>query len=124
MKTHEKVATAVRMRAAGTPYREIGEVLGVSTATAFAWTSTSAPVAMTFGASLPVLDGAACRGRAGLFDPAGAHEDRAAVRARHAAALELCEGCPVVVECRRYAEDEQARPGGRIHGVWGGVVFS
>ncbi|WP_068379671.1 WhiB family transcriptional regulator [Rhodococcus sp. EPR-157] len=52
------------------------------------------------------LNGAACIGHANLFDPPGDGEPGTAVDARHRAAARLCWTCPVLDECRTWAEGE------------------
>ncbi|UYF92437.1 WhiB family transcriptional regulator [Rhodococcus aetherivorans] len=66
------------------------------------------------------LAGAACVGRHELFDGEldNAREDSAARAARHAAAAEICRGCPVLTACRVVA----AELGDRAHGVWAGRI--
>jgi len=62
------------------------------------------------------LVGAVCVGRHELFDDEldNAREDAAARAARHAAAAQICRGCPVLTACRVVA----AELGDKAHGVW------
>lgn len=63
----------------------------------------------------PRLDGAACDGRAELFDPADDDEHPDAVSYRQLAAQKIClYACPVLDDCRAWAENERAR--GRVLG--------
>ncbi|WP_434158797.1 WhiB family transcriptional regulator [Rhodococcus sp. BGS-1C] len=58
----------------------------------------------------PRLDGAACAGRAELFDPAEDDEHPDSVSFRHLAAQKVClYACPVLDECRAWAETEKPR---------------
>lgn len=58
---------------------------------------------------LPRLDGAACVGRADLFDPAVEDEHPDAVSYRHLAAQKVCRyACPVLAECQQWAETEKS----------------
>lgn len=67
----------------------------------------------------PKLPGAPCKGNPDLFDPAAAHEDRAAVVRRHEAAARLCRfTCPALAECTAWADDltPRQRPAGVVAG--------
>lgn len=64
------------------------------------------------------LSGAACAGRAPLFDLDTSTEDTAAA-ARHALAVRYCHTCPVRATCRALAE--QHCPA--TFGVWAGRVY-
>lgn len=52
-------------------------------------------------AALPVLPGAACRGRSPDWDDRLPGESDPARAARHAAAIDVCHRCPVQVDCAR-----------------------
>lgn len=66
-------------------------------------------------AGQPRLDGAACRGHPEWFD---ADSLEAAVTA--AKALELCDQCPALAECRRFAASQ---PLGGLIGVVAGAWY-
>lgn len=67
---------------------------------------------------LEILAGAACSPElAYLFDVGAPQHEKDAERARHAAAVRVCAGCPVRAACR---EDAYAA---RELGVYGGVVM-
>ena len=51
----------------------------------------------------PTLDGAACIGRWSLFDPQHDHEPAADTTRRHRTALRICQACPVLAACHRWA---------------------
>ncbi|GGL09706.1 WhiB family transcriptional regulator [Nocardia jinanensis] len=67
------------------------------------------------------LTGAACAGRAPLFDtdPVPGETD-AAREARYAPALKICRRCPVQDQCATAA----AELGGQALGVWAGIVHA
>ncbi|MFN3003462.1 hypothetical protein ACK12G_09415 [Mycolicibacterium wolinskyi] len=50
----------------------------------------------------PALPGARCRGKAHLFDEAGAHENPEIAEQRHAQALGLCRGCTALASCQAW----------------------
>lgn len=50
-----------------------------------------------------------------FFHPAG--ERGSAYQQRERAAKQVCAGCPVLLECRRYALDAE-----EPYGVWGGLT--
>lgn len=52
----------------------------------------------------PHLPGAACVGHAELFDAAAQDEAAIHSRARHDAALELCQACPARAPCEQWIE--------------------
>jgi WhiB family transcriptional regulator, redox-sensing transcriptional regulator len=59
------------------------------------------------------MEQALCHGRTGMFFAPHAERPQARVR-REAKARQVCQACPVIFECRRYA---------RVHleyGFWGG----
>jgi Transcription factor WhiB len=60
----------------------------------------------------PRLDGALCRGRAGLFD--ATDDDQAAE------AIAICHECPALQRCREWAD---AQPINSLSGVVAGQVF-
>lgn len=64
----------------------------------------------------PRLTGAACVGHAGLFDAEDHGEPSPARRARHRAAIDICERCPVLAACHVVA----AELGTHAAGVWAG----
>lgn len=64
----------------------------------------------------PRLTGAACVGHAHLFDAAHPNEPRPDRAARHRAAVEICQRCPVLAPCATVA----AELGARAVGVWAG----
>lgn len=66
----------------------------------------------------PRLDGAACVGRASLFDEAQPNEDGAAAAQRQLQALALCRGCPVLDACREWVASlpPRQRPPGVVAG--------
>ena len=59
----------------------------------------------------PRLPDAACIGQHHLFDPATDGEPTAEAHRRHRLASQLCEECPVLTECRQWADDQKAYPG-------------
>ncbi len=67
---------------------------------------------------LPDLADAACRGRADLFDEAGADEDREEAAYRYARAAAACQSCPVLGACRAWTESlpKRHRPPGVLAG--------
>lgn len=65
----------------------------------------------------PRLNGAACTGKAPLFDPKGAHESRDNFRHRIAEARAHCQACPIRDTC---AQIIAATPKTNRHGVWAG----
>lgn len=68
---------------------------------------------------LPKLPGALCRGRSRWFDEAEAGEDLAAVVERHERAAALCQLCPVLDPCTRWAASlpPRQRPPGVLAGT-------
>jgi WhiB family transcriptional regulator, redox-sensing transcriptional regulator len=56
---------------------------------------------------------AACQGRGHLFFPPLAERPQARVK-RERLAQVVCDACPVLAQCRRYARDQ------REYGFWGG----
>ena len=66
----------------------------------------------------PTLDGAACIGRWSLFDPQHDHEPAADTTRRHRTALRICQACPVLAACHRWAATLPAthRPAGVLVG--------
>ena len=67
----------------------------------------------------PTLDGAACIGRWSLFDPQHDHEPAADTTRRHRTALRICQACPVLAACHRWAATLPAthRPAGVLAGT-------
>lgn len=65
---------------------------------------------------MPRLSEANCVGSPALFDPRGRWEEAEDADCRHAAALQLCRCCPVLAECRQWADGQQDL----AHGVIGG----
>ncbi|AWG98710.1 WhiB family transcriptional regulator [Rhodococcus ruber] len=65
----------------------------------------------------PRLTGAACTGRAPLFDAELEEESAENRSSRLAAAARICRGCPVLSACRTAAR-EQDRP----TGMWAGTI--
>jgi len=59
------------------------------------------------------MDDAACRGRTQLFFAPHAERPQARVK-REARVRKVCQSCPVVFDCRRYARTHLE------HGFWGG----
>jgi len=66
----------------------------------------------------PELAGAACVGRARLFDPPAEREPAADVAFRHRQALALCRVCPALDRCRAWLDSlpPSRRPSGVIAG--------
>ncbi|MGD3151940.1 hypothetical protein [Tsukamurella tyrosinosolvens] len=77
-------------------------------------------------ADTPKLAGAACIGRAGLFDPQAPNEHRDDLAYRHRSAAEVCRTeCPALAECSVWLDSfEGARAGrrGRPSGVLAGRI--
>ncbi|MGI9607284.1 MAG: WhiB family transcriptional regulator [Acidimicrobiales bacterium] len=60
---------------------------------------------------------AACRGPLGsVFFPPPVTERKREKLSREARAKEICQGCPVLADCREYALSIR-----EPHGVWGGL---
>lgn len=64
---------------------------------------------------VPLMPEAACRGHAGLFDA-----DRLEDAPKAAKALALCETCPALSQCERFAA---SLPHSRLRGVWAGALY-
>lgn len=64
------------------------------------------------------LSGAACVGHAALFDAEHDDEPSPVRRARHRAAVDICERCPVLAACSTVAHEL----GTDAAGVWAGRV--
>ena len=69
----------------------------------------------------PNLFGAACAGKAPLFDGRGKGESWAAAEDRHDQARVICRTCPVQRSCAQALLD---LPLGQRHGIWAGVDAS
>ncbi|MCO7193957.1 WhiB family transcriptional regulator [Pseudonocardia sp. McavD-2-B] len=67
--------------------------------------------------ALPPVAGAACTGRAELFDDHRHGETDHDQQTRHSAALDLCDRCEAITACRA-AVDQLPNP----TGVWAGEV--
>lgn len=65
----------------------------------------------------PRLHGAACAGRAPLFDERQDNETAAAAAERHWGAKRVCARCPVFEHCAQAAAELPKR---QRHGVWAG----
>lgn len=65
----------------------------------------------------PRLDGAACRGKAPLFDPKGPRESSYNFHHRIAEARSYCQACPIRAVCAQLIAET---PKTRRHGVWAG----
>lgn len=63
----------------------------------------------------PTLSGAACTGRAPLFDDEIDGETEEQREARHYVAASICRSCPVQPECRAAAGEHHAL------GIWAGA---
>lgn len=68
----------------------------------------------------PGLPGAACHGRAPLFDAEVNGETPAQRRARQAVAASVCAGCPARARCRAITDELPRRLRG---GVWSGRPY-
>lgn len=68
----------------------------------------------------PDLTGAACKGRAPLFDEQGPHEPPETYEARLHDAQDLCRSCPVLDRCHAAAEGMDAH---LRAGVWAGAPY-
>ena len=66
------------------------------------------------------VDRAACAGRWDEFDPSPAHETRAELTARVAAARRVCDRCPVRAACDEFAETTSPR----VTGIYAGKYRS
>lgn len=58
-------------------------------------------------AATPRLEDAACIGRTELFDPQQDGEEAQDVTYRHRRAAALCNECPALTECHRWAQTER-----------------
>ncbi|WP_080793157.1 WhiB family transcriptional regulator [Corynebacterium pacaense] len=66
----------------------------------------------------PRLDGAACAGKAPLFDARGKHESLLDADYRHDRAKAICRRCPVVAACRQALLE---LPQAERSGIWAGL---
>lgn len=63
----------------------------------------------------PSLDGAACAGRAPLFDARAEGESRLDYLVRYSKAARICHTCPVLVACNQAVLESKP---GQCTGIW------